>query len=463
MLIAAGLVLQAVALVLVFRRLGRAVLIHIGAIFIVLATVYHGLNEILVRLFPDRDPYRFLVSADYVSTFTFYISVTILVLTLVYLGALGGRQQPAPESEIALHRERIRRVFDWRLMLAAAAPLIVLTASGNGYFVSPGNLVATQLDPTVGLASQFLLLALVLASLGFISRFGRRWILPVLLVQSIAAALVGERLEILVTAVMLLYALSRLGIPIQARQLSLAVMAFIVVGLVVTSARASAGHISTVAGGSFRLDYLVAGLNNVSSPATWDQIAFDLGYRFDGNSFGAMELQSLDQGSPPLGFAPLMTDIAVAVPSFLNPDKNYSPIETRSEKEYAEIHLGLPLPYVAPGLHQDILPTQLGATIGFWGPGGMVVVALFLGLAFAMLDRWVLSRLTPSRFLIGISLMSCVLFYERSWNTYTGTFRGLLLLLPLIWALQSYHAAHPRFRRSSENRGLGVGLPNRSV
>jgi hypothetical protein len=462
MLTAAGLVLQAVALILLFRRLGGAVLTHIGAMFIVLATAYHGLNEILVWLFPDRDPYRPLVSADYVGLFTLYISAAILLLTLVYLAVLGRPQKPATQSEFEWQRERIRRVFDWRLMLAAAAALVGLTVSGNGY-LAPGVLVGNQLNPTEGLASQFLLLALVLASLGIVTRFGRRWILPMLLAQSVAVALVGQRLEVLVTAAMLLYALTRIGMPIQRRQLSVAILVFMAFGLLLTSARAAEGRIPAAAGGSIRLDYVVAALANVGSSTTWDLVATDLGHRLDGNSFGAMELQSLDHGSPPLGLAPLLTDITVAVPSFLNPEKTLYSIENTSEKEYAEIYLGLPLPIVANGLHEDILPTQLGAVVGFWGPGGLFVAALLLGVAFAKLDRWTLLRLTPSRFLIGLGLMSCVLFYERSWNTYPVTFRGILLLLPLVWAFQSYHAAYPRLRRYSDVGGRAVGVPRLSV
>jgi hypothetical protein len=75
--------------------------------------------------------------------------------------------------------------------------------------------------------------------------------------------------------------------------------------------------------------------------------------------------------------------------------------------------------------------------MGLWGPWGMLVIALFLGVAFGVSDRWLLHRLTPTRLLIGVGLLSCVLFYERSWDTYSVTFRGILLLLPLIWVMQA--------------------------
>jgi hypothetical protein len=37
-----------------------------------------------------------------------------------------------------------------------------------------------------------------------------------------------------------------------------------------------------------------------------------LGYRFDGNSFGSMELQALDRGVPSLGTTPLTNDVLLA-------------------------------------------------------------------------------------------------------------------------------------------------------
>src|SRR5437870_3569852 len=61
-----GLLLQAAALILLLRRLRSAWFTHIGAVFIVLAIAYHGLGEILLLMFSHRDPYRLLVSANYV-------------------------------------------------------------------------------------------------------------------------------------------------------------------------------------------------------------------------------------------------------------------------------------------------------------------------------------------------------------------------------------------------------------
>lgn len=447
LLVLSGLTLQVLAVTLLFLRVGRTWFTHIGAVFITLATIYHGLNEVLLWLFPDRDIYRVLVSAASISQFVLWVSVAILLLTLAYLAALGPVSKVPSQAETNWQRSRIRRVFDWRLMLIAAIPLMILTLVGQGYIVgtpaSPG-------DFSAGLSLQFLLLAVTFASFGIVTRFGPRWLLPALLIQSAIFALVGSRLDIVITAALLLYALARFGISVKRVHLGLGIATLVVVALVLTSARAAQGRVAVTPGESLRFDYLAAGIVSIGSPATRDLVAADLGYRLDGNSFGAMELDALGIGVPTLGITPLRNDLLLAVPSFLNPDKTLSSIESRSEKEYAEIHLGLPLSEIYPGVRQDILPTQLGATVGFWGPGGMLLISLFLGAVFGLSDRWLLHRLSPTRLLVGVGLLSCVLFYEGSWDTYSVTFRGILLLLPVIWVIQGRRASrrleneHPR-------------------
>jgi hypothetical protein len=133
----------------------------------------------------------------------------------------------------------------------------------------------------------------------------------------------------------------------------------------------------------------------------------------------------------------------LAVPGFLNPEKGESAIEDRSEKAYAELNLNLPLPFVVPGTRVDILPTQLGAVIGFAGPWGLLLAALLLGALFGTADRWLLRQLTPTRLLIGVAFLSCALDYEASWDVYPVTLRGVLLLLPVIWCLQRVRMRQP--------------------
>lgn len=434
-MLALGLAVQAAALIILLRRVGSEWLTHIGAVFILLATAYHGLNEVLLWLFPDRDVFRPLVSPAYQSGFVMWISVAILLLTIAYVLVLGRFQSNKDVSQRQVNR--IRKVFDWRLMLAALIPLAAITIIGQGGVRgNQGPGIVQPVSVGTGLALQYLLLASAWASFGLVCRFGRRWLIPALVVQSIIAVVVGSRLEIFIAAGLLIYTLARVGISLSRLQVAVSLALVVVVAVVLTSARAAEGRLPATAGSELRFEYLIAGVRNVGSPDTWNLVAYDLGHRLDGNSFGAMELQALDGGSAALGITPLFNDVMLAVPSLVNPSKDYAPLENRSEKNYAELYLGLPLPDVYPGVPIDILPTQLGATIGFWGPGGMLVIAVLLGLAFAAGDRWLLRELTPTRLLLGMGLLSCALFYEGSWDTYSVTFRGIVLLLPVVWFLE---------------------------
>lgn len=434
-MIALGLCLQAAALLILFYRLRREWFTHVGAWFVLLAVAYHGLNEVFLWWFPGYDPYRLLVTPDYVGQFVIWVSVAILLFSVAYVVTVGRRSISTSGAETTIQLRRTTRFFDWRVMSIAALPLLVLTLGGQGYL---SNIDVSTQSPgvAVGLSNQFFLLAVVLASFGLVSRFGTRALLPVLAAQSLLVASTGERLGILVTAAMLLYALARFGVRMNRRQLIVGVVLSAMLTLVITSARATEEPFLSTADSSIRIQYLVAGLRNIGSPAALELLANNVGYRLDGNSFGAMELEALARGASTLGLAPLQNDVALAVPSFLNPNKDNSDITTRVEKDYAAAHLGLLGLEVAPGTWLDILPTQLGDLMGFWGPWGMLVASLVLGALFGLADRWLAGGVGPSRILVGLGLMYCALFYETSWDIYTVTFRGVILLLLVVFALK---------------------------
>jgi hypothetical protein len=346
------------------------------------------------------------------------------------------------------------RFFDWKIMLLAAAPLIFLTLGGQGYLSNIDNLPNQNAGVGVGLSNQYLIIALVLASFGIVTRFGRRALLPVVLAQSALMAAVGERAGIVITTVLLLYALGRFGVHMRRTQVIAGALVAVFLTLVITSARAAEGRFVATSADSLRFGFLVAGVVNIGSPSAMRQLSADLGYRFDGNSFGSMELQALDRGAPTLGTAPLTNDVLLAIPSFLNPAKDSTDLGQRVEKVYAEEHLGLTYLEVAPGVWTDILPTQIGGTLGYWGPLGMLAAGAFLGFVIGLSDRWLLRGMGPARLLIGLGLLSCVLSYDSSLDIYTTSFRGILLLLAVLWLLKGG-------RRSLKRAGSRLRVPSR--
>ncbi len=93
-LVILGLLIQLVALVLLFNRLGHTWYSHLGAIFVLMAVLYHGISEIFISLFSSQDAYRSLFEAKYVGQFVLLISVAILVFTIAYVWAIGSRPGP---------------------------------------------------------------------------------------------------------------------------------------------------------------------------------------------------------------------------------------------------------------------------------------------------------------------------------------------------------------------------------
>jgi hypothetical protein len=282
-------------------------------------------------------------------------------------------------------------------------------------------------------------------------RFGQRWTIWVLVAQSLILALLGERLIIVSGAVMLIYALSRMGMKLDRRH---AVIGLVLLGLFawsITAARGAEGRYSETSTASVRLTFLTTGLTNLFASSTGHEIAYTLGFRLDGNSYGAMSLEALANGSAPVGFTPLKNDALLAIPSFLNPSKDESNVVDRSEKLYVEENLPIPELQTSAGVYQDILPTQLGGLTGILGPFGLILAALALGLGFAALDRWLRRGMGPLRMIISLGVLYSVLDYEGSWDTYTVTARGILLLLALMGFILAIKQSTQRALRGSSS------------
>jgi hypothetical protein len=389
-----------------------------------------------------------LFEPKYVGRFVLLVSVAILVFTIAYVWAIGTRPGPvlpAESSDAAL----TKRTFDYRLMILVTAPLLILTLGGQGFDSNGGLSGGTSVGTTLGLTKQFFILGIVLSGFGLVMRFGQRWTVYVLVVQSLILALLGERLIIVSGAVMLIYALSRMGMKLDRRH---AVVGLVLLGLFawsITAARGFEGRYNVTSSASVRLTFLTTGLTNLFSSSTGHEIAYTLGFRLDGNSYGAMSLEALANGSAPVGFTPLKNDALLAIPSFLNPSKDESNVEDRSEKLYVEENLPIPELQTSPGVYQDILPTQLGGLTGILGPSGLVLAALALGLGFAALDRWLRRGLGPMRMIISLGVLYSVLDYEGSWDTYTVTARGILLLLAFMGFILAIKQSTQRALRGS--------------
>lgn len=253
-----------------------------------------------------------------------------------------------------------------------------------------------------------------------------------MIAQSLALSLVGERLIIMIGAVMLLYALARVGISFGRRQVMVGITLLVLFAWAITAARGAEGRYTGNSGASVRFSFVTTGFTHLFAGSTAQEISYSLGYRLDGNSYGAMSLESLDNGSSPVGITPLKNDFLLAIPSFLYPQKDQSNYTDRSDKLYVEEYLPIWQLQTGYGTYYDIVPTQLGGLTGILGPAGMLVAAFLLGLGFAALDRWLARSGGPVRMLMALGALYAVLDYEGSWDTYTTTARGIFLLAVLM-------------------------------
>ena len=426
-----GLLLQIMALAVLWAKLGPSWYRHFGAIFIVMAVLYHGVGGVLTAFFPAQNPYRSLFMPKYFTQFVLLVSVAILIFTIAYVCAVGPRPGPlVPPDDVGANFTK--RIFDYRILLIVTAPLLILTLNGQGYgpngVKNPGAGVGTAL----GLTQQFFVLGVVLSGFAFLMRFGQRWMFSVLMIQSIILSLAGQRFVIFLGALMLVFTLRRFSVKISRRHVAFAIITLSLFAWAITAARGVEGRFESNSGASARLTYLTVGFTHLFSPTTSDEIEYTLGYRLDGDSYGGMSLQALQNGSTPVGLRPLINDVLLAIPSFLNPHKDQTNSADRSEKLYVEENLPIPELQTSPGVYTDILPTQLGGLVGILGPLGILCAALALGLGFAMLDRRLRYGLGPGRTLVSLGMLYCVLDYEGSWDTYTVTARGILLILAVI-------------------------------
>lgn len=430
--IAAGLVLQLVALLVVRWAIRGQWLRHTGALFVCIAVVFHGVTEIVQALFPGRNEYRTVVDRHVLDDWVLWVSAAILVYAVVYalmLRAGKGEQaaQPVDVSSLSL---------PW--LAGATLPLLALSLTGAG--VSSGQAGQSN-DGYVagGLAVQFTLFLVAVVGALAIARFGRRWTLLILLAEVAVLSLIGARLDILAGCLLVLYGAAVAGVRLTRRQTAIIVAAVIVLAASLSSARVVAGRAAFQGQESIsvRAQALVDGLVSLPSAQTLNAVADEFVYRFDGNSFGALVLDSLEHGRPPVGATTVVNNLKLAVPSFVNSSKLTTDITARSEETYFDQHFGLPTGF-------DYLPGVFSSWVGYGGPWVLLALAALLAAVLAGLDRWVLRGSSPLTLILGMGVVQAALFYERGTEGIVLTLRGVLVVaivlrLVQLWQQRSVH------------------------
>ena len=419
-LLAIGLVCQALAILLVFVFLGRRAVGLIGVAFIGVAVIFHGLTEIS-QLWTPFNLYDPFANQEAVDRWVWIAGVAILGMTVSYLLAL--REVPLQQDASDLP------IFDWRVLLVLSVPI---------YYV------ALQFDPNqsndggtlywlAGLSAQFLIIALALASLDYIRKNGSRYVLAVLLIQALVLAPIGSRWSVAAGLLLTLYALNRLGISLPRRQLAVAALSVVALTIVISSSRSATG-------GQVRHDQtsLIQGVQELPRAIREGSIVSDWDYRFDGNTFPAAVGHAMREGRSTAPAARLVDTAILAIPSFVYSEKTSRSLAERNEETYMIIQYGLRT--------TDYLPTTLGIVYGYGGAVGVLVFAILLGIVLALLDRWVLARLTIVRLLVALGALLCVLLYEQAFEGWVLVLRGIVVLLIAAKAVEFCRSALHRRR-----------------
>jgi hypothetical protein len=412
-----GLTMQAVSLALILRRLHRERLSHYGFLFVLIACIYHGLTEIIQLLFPGYNYYRTLVDQRAVYNWFLIVSAAILIISCFYSIAY---QLLTKSSLIRIKNTRpILRIelLNWWFLLILSLPIYFAAIMGK---LSPDSDLGYWAR---GLSEQYLGIVIVLTSIAFILGRKPKYLLPVLLFQSIAVFFIGSRFFIVGSAIILLGTVQRYGYKLKRGDFAIA---FSFIGLMAITISASRDIIGRPTGVKDRLSGYSAGLSLVNTPALLkDAIIKDFVYRLDGNSFAAMVNMQIARGRAHVGLQPLLNSLLLVVPRFLNRSKLESDETIRDEELYMDVYYGLPL-------GNDYIPTTLGIIFSYYGTTGLFLASCLIGILLAMVDSWIRLKRSLFSLLFGIGLTASILLMEQGISVYFITFRGILILFLLL-------------------------------
>ena len=412
MLVVLGLFIQVVSLVMILRQTGRRWIAYTGVLFVIFSVVYHGLSEIIQLVVPGENPFRWLLLRDSLERWVLIVSIAIFLFSFSYTRKL---KQLACQSTGKMIPFYTPGIIKWQLILALTIPAYLICISG----LSEGQLGYYWM---AGLSNQFVLTGIIMTSFTLLAKIGTAYIVPVILVQGLMVGLIGSRSTVGLTTFAVLSLLGRYRISVSSRKIVISLLVVCLLIVAISAARYSVGRESFVLGDFYeRAAALKSGFEALITGKPLDESLLDVfAYRLDGNSFGALVYQQLGN-KPYAGLKPFWNNLAMIVPSFLNPLKLEQSVANRNEEAYMVMHYGLPPT-------EDYTPTTLDVLYCYYGTPVFFVIVIFLGWVFAVVDDWLLRSQGTFAFLVGVGLTICVIFVELGVSIYPNTFRGIFTL-----------------------------------
>jgi hypothetical protein len=422
--IALALLLQLAGIVLLRHRVGQGWLRRPVTLLYLASVAYQGLPSLLLA-FPTvraQDSFRTGIAPQFTDAATLEGSAAMLALVTAYV-LIQPQQVMARATD--WDRWHAAAMLDWRPLALACVPLAALTYSGRGY--NGGiTLDGTSTPLATDLAATLFTVLVVVTAFGAVLRHPS-WFLPVLLVQSGALAIAGERSPVIIDAVTLIVMLAFARVRPRAGQLRAAAALTLIAAVAVTAARAERGRSLYYAdsGLSARVEALGSGV--VSFGAAGQQgtsgLAAQMAGRLDGDAFAGSILQSQAMGQPRLSSAGVPESLLLLVPSAVWPSKlaHSATLNTVAvETNYF-------------GLQQlNFLPTLPGLYAGFLPWPWLIAFLAFLGAVSGWCERWLLRECTPARLVLLAGAVAAALRYEEGLPGMLGALRAALIIVAVV-------------------------------
>ena len=416
----AALLAQAVSLALLRHRIGRRWLLRPVVLFMLASTVDLGIAPALLAIpsVSEQDSFAIGVNRSFTDQADLIMSVVMLGFTIAYLLTHPERMD-GPSRPVNL--AALTRVLDWRVLAAACVPMVLVTAAGQGYNDGRATGAGTSLE--TNLVSTFFIVMIATASVAFVLRHGTRWLLPVLVVQSLLLALAGERTPILMDGLALIVVLIFIGIRLPRRQFLAAALLAVMALHAINGVRVQQGRdiFYTNSGLGSRISALGSGLlggssgNDTAMPGLVAQFAT----REAGVDFAGSILQSMSEGQPRLSASYVPESLLLAVPSFLWKSKlALGPGINPAQLQIDDF-----------GLQQiNYIPSMVGTYVGMLSFPWLFLLFFFLGLVFGRFERWLLRECTPARVILLAGAVASALLYEAGLPTMVVQMRAAAAL-----------------------------------
>ena len=445
----AGLLAQAVSLVLLRHRLGRRWLLRPVVLFMLASTVDLGVAPALLAIpsVSAQDTAGAGISRAFTGQADLIMSVVMLAFTVAYLVTRPERAKiPPGPADLAV----LARVLDWRLLAVACVPMAAVTAAGQGYNADVTAAGGTPLE--TNLVTTFFIVTVAVAAIALVLRHGTRWFFPALAGQSLLLAVAGERTPILMDGLALVIVPVFAGIRVPRRQVVAAGVLAGVVILAISGVRSEQGRgiFYANSGVGSRVaalgDGLLGGTPAAGIPAQ-PGLVTQFATREAGVDFAGGILQSMHMGQPRLGAGYVPESLLEAVPSFLWGSK----LGLGTGINPAQLQIN------AFGLQQiNFIPGMVGTYIGMLSFPWLLLFFFGLGLVFGRFERWLLRECTPVRVVLLAGAISSALLYEAGLPTMLVQMRAAAALAVAAKCAELLLYGTRR-RRASRYRPLAAG------